>query len=266
MAIHPTAIIDKRAEIDSTAEIGPYAIIEGEVHVGANTRVYPHAYLTGWTEIGPNCSIHPGAVVGHEPQDLKYKGEKSYCRIGQGTVIRESVSIHRGTEPGSVTEVGAECFLMANSHIGHNCRVDENVILANGALLAGHVTVGKGAFLSGNSGAHQFVRIGELAMIGGLAVVTTDLPPCFMAVERDRCVGINLVGMRRAGFNAAERKEIKHAYRTLYRSGLPFLQVVERLAAELVTEPGKRLVEFLQAPSKRSIISSQRDAGFQKNG
>jgi len=147
-------MVDRRAEVDPTAEIMPYAIIDGPVKIGPRTRVFPHAYLTGWTEIGADCQIHPGAVVGGDPQDLAFKGAESYCRIGDGTIIREGASVHRGTDPGSATVVGKRCFLMANSHVAHNCRLGDEVKLINGVLLAGYVQVGNGAFLAGNAGVH----------------------------------------------------------------------------------------------------------------
>jgi UDP-N-acetylglucosamine acyltransferase len=253
MPIHPTAIIDPRAEIDPTADIGAYAIIDGPVRVGPGARVYPHAYLAGWTEIGANCEVHPSAVVGHPPQDLAYHGEETYCRIGEGTIIREGVTIHRGTKAGSATIVGKHCFLMANSHIGHNCEVGDEVKMANGALLAGHVHVGDGAFLSGNSAVHQFCRIGELVMVRGLNPVIMDVPPYFTVSHSGLCAGINAVGLRRGGFTAAQRSDVQHAFRTLYRSGMIFQKAVEQLAATVTTDAGRKIVEFLQAPSKRGI-------------
>jgi UDP-N-acetylglucosamine acyltransferase len=259
MPIHPTAIIDSRAEVHPTAEIGPYVIIDGPVRIGPGTRVYPHAYLTGWTEIGANCQIHPYAVIGHLPQDLAYDGQESYCRIGDENVIREGVSIHRGTAPGSATVVGKRCFLMGYSHIGHNCHVGDEVKLANGALLAGHVHVGNGAFISGNVVIHQFCRVGELVMIRGGAACGMDLPPYFLFDDFGLCAAINTVGLRRAGFTAEQRRDVQHAFRTLYHSGMTFRKAVDELARTAITDAGRKIVEFLQAPSKRGITGCAHD-------
>jgi UDP-N-acetylglucosamine acyltransferase len=253
MAIHPTAIIDRRAEIDPTADIGAYVIIDGLVKVGPRVRVFPHACLTGWTEIGADCEVHPNAVVGHAPQDLAYHGEETYCRVGEGTIIREGMSIHRGTSPGSATIVGKRCFLMANSHIGHNCVVGDDVKMANGALLAGHVHVGNGAFLSGNMAVHQFCRIGDLVMVRGISPVYMDIPPFFTVALHGLCAGINIVGLRRAGFTSEQRRDVQHAFRTLYHYGMTFRKAVEELARTVTTDAGRRILEFVQAPSKRGI-------------
>ncbi len=258
MPVHPTAIVDRRAEVHPTAEIGPYAIIDGPVRVGAGTRVYPHAYLTGWTEIGANCQIHPGAVVGHEPQDLAFKGEKSYCRIGDETIIREGASIHRGTDPGSTTVVGKCCFIMANAHVAHNCQLGDDVKLVNAVLLAGHVHIGAGAFLAGGTMVHQFVRIGELVMTRGLTAVSMDVPPYFMVVRSGYCAGVNIVGLRRAGFTGPQRDDVRRAYRILYRSGIPFRRAVEKLAQTVATDAGRRILEFVRQPSRRGIIRGPR--------
>ena len=149
MPIHPTAVVDSKARIDPTATVGAYTIIEGEVQIGPNTVIYPQAYISGWVEIGAGCQVHPGAVLGHVPQDFHFDGCRSFLRIGDGTIIREHASIHRGTQPESETVVGKNCFIMGYSHIGHNCVVGDNVKIANMTLLAGHVTVGEGTFISG---------------------------------------------------------------------------------------------------------------------
>ncbi|MEE8170274.1 MAG: acyl-ACP--UDP-N-acetylglucosamine O-acyltransferase [Phycisphaerae bacterium] len=262
MPIHPTAIVDSNAEIDATADVGPYVTIDGPVKIGPGTKVYPNAYLSGWTEIGANCQIHPGAVVGHVPQDFHFPGERSYCRIGDGTIIREFASIHRGTQPESWTLIGKECFILGYAHVGHNCELGDGVKLYNCAALSGHVIVGNQAVISGYSLTHQFVRIGPYVMVGGGTRLGKDVPPYFMAVGESACVGYNSIGLRRSGaFSRDAINEVKNAYRILYRSGLPFSQAVEELASKAATDAGKAIVEFFRAPSKRGIIGPPRPGG-----
>ena len=263
MPIHPTAIVDSKAQIDPTATIGAYAILEGEVKIGPNTIIYPQAYISGWVEIGANCQIHPGAVVGHVPQDFHFDGSRTFCRIGDGTIIREHASVHRGTQPESETVIGKNCFIMGYSHIGHNCVVGDNVKMANMAALSGHAVVGVGAFISGYSLIHQFARVGEYAMIGGGSRITMDAPPFFMCLHENECVGVNLVGLRRAGFTREEITELRQAYRLLYRSGKTFRAAVEELAATVQTPAGKRLAGFVAAKTGRGICGSpvQSEAG-----
>lgn len=253
MAIHPTAIIDARAELAADVEIGPYAVIEGPVQVGPRTRIYSNVYLSGWTTIGSDCQIHPGAVVGHLPQDFHYGGDKSYCRVGDRTVVREFASVHRGTQPESTTEVGSDCFILGYSHVGHNCVLDRGVKLYNGALLAGHVEVGPGAIISGNSVVHQFVRIGDLAMIGGASRINQDIPPYLSYAPETGLYGVNSIGLKRAEMPAEAIRELGELYRLLFRSGLPLRRAVEKAAATAGTEAGRKLVAFCRAASKRGI-------------
>jgi len=255
MPIHPTAVVDKKAEIDPTAEVGPYTTIEGAVRVGPGTVIYPNAYISGWVEIGANCQIHPGCVIGHLPQDYHFSGCRSYCKIGEGTIVREFASIHRGSQPESATLIGKNCFIMGYSHIGHNCVLADEVKMANMAALSGHVEVGRGAFVSGYSAIHQFVRIGEYAMIGGLTRLSMDAPPFFTCVGESECVGVNVVGVQRAGFSEEEIAEMHEAYRLLYRSGQTFRAAVDALAEQVQTPAGKRLVEFLQTDSRRGFCA-----------
>jgi UDP-N-acetylglucosamine acyltransferase len=253
MAIHPTAIIDREAEIDPSATIGAYAVIEGRVRVSAGAVVYPHVYISGWVEIGANCQIHPGAVIGHVPQDFHFDGSRSYCRIGEGTIVREHASIHRGTQPESATIVGKNCFIMGYSHIGHNCEVGDNVKIANMSALSGHVTVGQGTFVSGYALIHQFVRIGEYAMIAGGTRLCMDAPPFLTCMGESECMCVNVIGLRRAGFGKEEIQELRDAYRTLYRGGKTFRAAVEELAGSAKMPASKRLVEFVSTKSKRGI-------------
>lgn len=256
MSIHGSAVIDARAELDNDVDVGPYAVIDGPVRVHGGTRIGAHAVLMGWTEIGPKCAIHSFACVGDVPQDWAYAGARSFCQIGGGTVIREGATVHRGTAPESTTRVGERCLLMANAHVGHNCQIADDVVLVNGTLLAGHVSIGPRAFISGLAGIHQFVRIGELAMIGGLVKIGMDVPPFFTVDGNpEACTGVNVIGLRRAGLAPPEREELRAAYRLLYRSGRPFRAAVDELAGVVRTDPGRRLVEFLRADSKRGILA-----------
>lgn len=258
MAIHPSAFIDPRADIHPQAEIGPMVVISGAVTIGAGTIVDPFVHILGHTTIGTGCHVHSGAVIGDLPQDRQYTGGESYCRIGDDTIIREGATIHRGTAAGSVTTVGDRCYIMANAHVAHNCTVGDDVTLVNGALLGGYVRVGAKAIVSGNVGIHQFVRIGELAMVGALAKVTQDIPP-FMLVGRDgRCEGPNTIGLRRAGFPIAERDAVKTAYRILYRDGLSREDAITFLTKIQHIFVIQRLLDFLDGSSLRGISGGPR--------
>ncbi|MHC4444738.1 MAG: acyl-ACP--UDP-N-acetylglucosamine O-acyltransferase [Planctomycetota bacterium] len=255
MAIHPTAIIDPQAQIDSSVEIGPYAIIEGPAKIGANTKVRGHCFINGWTEIGQNCDLHPFAVIGNYPQDFHYEGERSYCKIGNNVVIREGTTVHRGTQPESSTIVGDECFLMAYCHVGHNCILGKGVKIYNLAILSGHVEIGDYVIVSGYAGVHQFVRIGTLAFLAGKARVTMDVPPFFTCYGNSTIVQHNVIGMKRAGYDNDALQEIRNAYRTLYRSGMTFGKAVEQLSKTVKTGAGKKLVEFISAESKQGYCA-----------
>ena len=253
MAIHSSAVVDPLARIDATATIGPYCVINGPVRIGPRTNVGPFVQILGHTEIGSDCQIHAGAIVGDVPQDRSFAGGVSYCRIGDGTVLREHVTVHRGSASESATNVGQQCLVMAGAHIGHNCQVQDGAIIVNGTLLGGYVEVGRKAMLSGNVGVHQFVRIGELAMIGGLTMVTQDVPPYFMLDNRGLCVGINRVGLRRSGLSPEECDEAKTAYRVLCRMPGSLSNAIHTLEATMRTSTGRCILEFLSAPSKRGI-------------
>lgn len=248
--IHPTALVDPAAQIDGTAEIGPFVIIEGPVQIGPRTRVLARAHLIGKTVIGADNEIHTGAVIGDAPQHLAFKGGyESGVRIGDRNVFREYVTVHRAYHPGHDTVLGNGNFLMVNSHVGHDSRVGNSVILANGALLGGHVQVDDNANISGNVAVHQFVRIGRLVMVGGVSRVIKDVPP-FMLVEGNSEVhGLNTVGLRRAGFEPAVRDMVKRAYRLLYRSGLNVPQALQRIEEDAAlggVEPVRQMIEFIR--------------------
>lgn len=263
MAIHPTAIVDPKAELDPTVEVGPYCVIEANVHVAAGCVLMQNVYLTGWTEIGENCVLHPGVIVGHAPQDVKYDGSRTYCRIGRNNILREYVTIHRGTTPESVTTVGDDCFLLAGSHVAHNCTVGNHVTLINSVLLGGYVSVGDQATIGGAAGIHQFVRIGELAMVKGNATAVMDVVPFAITGLDGRVLGINRVGLRRASLTPEEREDIRQAYRILFGRAGRFSEAVARLATTVRTPAGRRLLEFVRAESKRGIAARSRKKSVQ---
>ncbi len=258
MAIHPSAIIDPQAEIDPSVQIGPHAVIEGQVRIGANTRIYPNAYISGWVTIGKDCQIHPGAVIGHLPQDFHFQDCRSYCVIGDGTIVRECVSIHRGTQPESSTVIGKGCFIMGYSHVGHNCVFGDGVKFYNMAAASGHVEIGRNAIVSGYTVLHQFIRIGPYAIIGGLSRIGMDVPPFFTAIRESECIGINAIGMRRNGFKREEILDAKQAYRVLYRSGKAFRAAVDQLAGTVTTDVGRQILDFVRLQSKRGYVSGPR--------
>jgi UDP-N-acetylglucosamine acyltransferase len=250
--IHPTAIVEPDAVLGSGVTIGPMSYVQSGAVIGAGTTLGPHVTVLGHTTVGKRCRIHAGTVLGDLPQDLSFEGVESFVRIGDDCWIREHVTVHRGTEEGSVTEIGNECLLMATSHVAHNCRVGERVILANGVALGGRVEVGDGVFAGGGSMVHQFCRVGRLAMLSGLTAVKRDVPPFMMTRTQTTCVmSLNTVGLRRAGISAEERRELKKAFRLLYRSGLNVSQAVERMG-ELEGECARELVEFI-GDSRRGI-------------
>ncbi len=263
MAIHQTAIIDKQAEIAETAEIGAHVAIEGPVKIGEHVKIYPNVFISGWTEVCERCVIHPGAVIGHVPQDFHYGGERSYCKIGAGTIIREFSSVHRGTQPESWTTLGEDCFILAYAHIGHNCELGNGVKVYNCAALGGHVTVGDNAIISGYSLILQFARIGEHVMIGGGARLLKDLPPYMKALGESTCVGYNAIGLRRSEkFTLEEIAETKEAYRVLFRSGLPLTKAVDQFRGQVKTRTGRRVLEFIDGDSKLGIVGGRRAAQY----
>lgn len=259
MRIHPTAIIDEQASIGEGVMIGPFCVIEGPARIGAGTRLYQSVYLSGDLEIGENCELHPFCVIGHMPQDFSYDtNTRSGVRIGNNCVFREGVTIHRGTEPGSATILEDGIYMMAYSHVAHNCRVEKGVTMANGALLAGYVSVGERAFISGNAAVHQHVAVGRYAMVSALSFLTKDIPP-FCTVQRvpASVAGMNTVGLRRGGFDQDERNQIKQVFRTLYRSGLSVSSAVAKLR-DMDMPFAREYIEFIEQ-SKRGLARFKRD-------
>ena len=251
--IHPTAIINPKAEIDSNVEIGPYSIIGKNVFIGSGTVIGPHVVVDSYVTIGADCNIFQYAAIGAAPQSLKFEGGETYVKIGRGTIVREFVTIHRGTEfGGGITEVGEENLLMAYTHIAHDCKTGRKVVLSNNATLAGHITIGDNATVGGLVAIHQFVRIGDYAFIGGKSAVVKDVPP-YVIVSGDRAKlhGLNRVGLKRHGFSKNTLSSLKKAYRIIFRIGLTMNEAIERVRAEVEQIP--EVVNFIDF-----IKSSQR--------
>lgn len=253
--IHPTAIVSKEAVLDEGAVIGPYCIINGPVHIGGNTRIISHVVIEGKVQIGSNCTIYPFTTIGLPPQDLKYKGEDTGVRIGNNNIIRESVTIHRASVGGDGwTEIGDNNFLMAYVHIAHDCKIGNNIIMANAATLAGHVKVYDYAVIGGLVAVHQFTRIGAYAMVGGFSGVGQDIPPYMMAAgARAELHGLNTVGLKRHGFSEETISELKKAYKILFREKLTLGDAIKKVLETLpYTEEIKTLIEFIKE-NKRGI-------------
>jgi UDP-N-acetylglucosamine acyltransferase len=243
--IHPTAIIDPGAELHSSVKVGPYAVIGDRVKIGADTSIGAHAVIEGPTEIGVGNQIFPGAAIGLDSQDLKYVGGEASLKIGNYNRIREYVTINRATGHGEFTVIGDHNLLMAYVHVAHNCVIEDQVKIANATSLAGDVYIESGAVISGVLGVHQFVRIGQLSMVGGMTRIQRDVPP-YTIVEGNpaRVRSLNLVGMKRAEFSSGELNALKEAYRTIYSSGLPLQQSITEL--DISTKQVSHLQNFLR--------------------
>jgi UDP-N-acetylglucosamine acyltransferase len=231
--IHPTAVVSPEADLADQVEIGPYAVIEGRVRIGPGCVLRPHAHLCGPLTMGAGNVVFSGAVLGEQPQHLKYNQEPTRLEIGDHNVFREHVTVHRGTTHSWTTRIGSHNFFMANSHIAHDCQVGNRCILANGACVGGHCTLEDNVYLSGNSAVHQFVRIGRLALLSGCSATTKDMPPFIIQQNVDTVVGVNLVGMRRAGMTATQINAVRRAFRLLFREGLVLPAALLRIEQEL---------------------------------
>jgi UDP-N-acetylglucosamine acyltransferase len=255
MSIHPTAIVDPRAELDSDVQVGPYAVIREDVSIGSGSQIGSHVVIEPFVSIGRDCRIFHFASIGATPQSLKFEGEKTYVKIGRGTIIREFVTIHRGTGfGGGITEVGEQNFLMAYTHIAHDCKTGRMVVMANNATLAGHITIGDYATVGGLTAIHQFVKVGDYAFIGGKSAVVKDIPPFVIAAgDRARLHGMNSVGLKRHGFTQNTINELKKVYRIIFRIGLTRNEALERVKAEVEQIPEVvKFLEFIQS-SQRGI-------------
>ena len=253
--IHPTAIISTDAEIAGDVEIGAFAIIGEGCTVGAGSVIAPRATLERNVTLGDSVKVGIGTILGGAPQDLKYAGEETTVEIGDGTVIREYVTINRGTAHSFKTTVGNNCLLMSYVHIAHDCRLGNNVILSNVVQLAGHVTIEDRAILSGLSAVHQFARIGHHSFIGGMSRVSKDIPPFLKAVGNPvKLYGLNTIGLQRSGIDEGTIRELKRAYRLLFRSDLNVTQAIERAQTEIEPLPEVlELIRFVEA-SERGVV------------
>ncbi len=256
--IHPTAVVDPQARLASDVVIGPFCHVEADVTIAAGTRLGARVSIKEGTRLGERNEVCDGAVLGGRPQHLQANGPLGPLSIGQGNTIRENVTIHRGLTEDSVTKLGDGNLVMVNAHIAHDCQIGNQTIIANNVMLAGHVTVEDFAYLSGAVGIHQFCRVGRYAMVGGQAHVTQDVPP-FVTVDGNtsRIVGLNLIGLKRRGFDRDAILQLKAAYRVIYRQGLTWNEVLSTLKQEFPTGPASCLYEFL-AVGQRGFISERR--------
>ena len=259
--IHPTAIVDPGARIGADVEIGPFSVIGPQAMIGDKSALQSHVVIEGDVAIGTGNFIGHGAIIGAPAQDLSFSPERrTKVEIGNDNVIREYCTIHRGSPDGSVTKLGDNNFLMAGAHVGHNCLIGSNIVIANNCLLAGHVRVDDGAFLGGGSTFHQFMHIGRLVMVQGSSAFGKDLPPFVIAAERNCVFGINVVGLRRAGFSAKDREEIKTAFKLVYLSGLNIAQALEKAATMKFAAPAHEFLDFVANAKKRGICPLKRGA------
>jgi UDP-N-acetylglucosamine acyltransferase len=259
MPVDPSASVAASARVHPGARVGPqvtigeFAIVEEDVVIGAHCRIEPYVYVKRWTTLGARNEISAGTVLGTDPLDKHFSGERSYLRIGDGNIIREHYTISRGTQPESATVIGDGNYIMTSGHIAHNCRIGNNTVIASCALVAGHVDVEDQAFISGGVVIHQYSKIGKLAMIGGNSRVNLDVPPFFLYTDFNvKPNGLNLVGLKRAGLTHPEIAALKAAYKILYRSGLKLKDALARITAELDTEHTRHLVKFIEN-SERGI-------------
>jgi UDP-N-acetylglucosamine acyltransferase len=254
--IHPTAIVAPGAAIGANVTIGPYAVIGEDVVIGDGTEIASHALLEGRVVLGPRVRVGHGAVIGGEPQDLKFaRDTPSGVRVGADTVIREYVTVHRATHADEWTEIGEGCLLMGTCHIAHDCRIGNGVIVINYAGITGHCEIGDRATIGGYAGLVPFTRVGTFAYIGGCAKINQDVPPFMLADGNLATVrGVNVIGLRRAGVGPAERRALREAHRVFYRSGLPPAAALEKMRTDVApTAQVKELIAFIET-AKRGVL------------
>ncbi len=257
--IHASAIVYPKAQLGVDVKIGPHAIIEDETIIGDGTQIGPHAIIASGVTLGSQCKISAGAVIGTEPQDLKFSDEKTFVVIGDNTTVREYATVNRGTSYSYYTRVGNNCLLMAYSHVAHDCHLGDNVVIANSVNMAGHVIIGNFVGIGGLTAIHQFVHIGEHAFIGGGLRVSQDVPPFVLAAgEPLRYAGLNAIGLRRRGFTREQLDFIKHAYNVIYRQNLTLKDAIKKIEENFEPTPEITLIlDFLKA-SERGIIRPEK--------
>ncbi|HEY0840690.1 MAG TPA: acyl-ACP--UDP-N-acetylglucosamine O-acyltransferase [Vulgatibacter sp.] len=253
--IHPSAIVDGKAELHPSVTVGPFSVIGPDVRIGEGTKVGPHVVITGHTTIGRNNTFFQFSSIGDAPQDLKYRGQPTRLEIGDGNLVREFASIHRGTEEGGgVTRVGSRCLLASNTHVAHDVHLGNGIVLASGAMLAGHVIVEDFVIFGGMAGVHQFARIGRHAFISGGSMVGMDVPPyCTASGYRAELAGLNTVGLQRHKFTEEQIRNVKKAYRTLFRMKLGLREAISQVRAEMPGDPNvEHMLQFIEG-SQRGV-------------
>ncbi|MCF6311905.1 MAG: acyl-ACP--UDP-N-acetylglucosamine O-acyltransferase [Verrucomicrobiales bacterium] len=249
--IHPTAIVSPTADIADDVTIGAFTIVEGDVTIGSGCKLHSHVHLLGKVTLGENCTLWPGCIIGGAPQSVGFdENTSSGITIGIGNTIREHVTIHRSLEKGGLTRIGDHNFLMVGTHIGHDCVLGDHNVIANNTMLGGHISLGHHIFIGGGTGIHQFARIGDHAMLQGHASISQDIPPYVTAAGLNNIVGLNSIGLRRAGFTPATRREIKQIYRLFYRQELNRQQALQAAEATEWSEAAKLFITFLSQNSK----------------
>ena len=257
-AVHPSSIVDPRARLAPSVTVGPFCTVGPDVELGEGCELVSHVVIAGHTTIGARTRIFPFASIGHAPQDLRYKGEPTTLVIGQDCIIREGVTVNPGTPNGlGTTIIGDRCFLLAQSHVAHDCRVGTNVVLTNNVMLAGHCTIGDFAIIGGGAGIHQYVRVGPHAFIGGLSGVEHDVIPYGMVLgNRAYLAGLNIIGLRRRGFSREQIHDLRRAYRLLFADEGTLAERVEDVAEEFSPHPTvHEILDFIRSGGDRSICT-----------
>jgi UDP-N-acetylglucosamine acyltransferase len=261
--IHPTAIVAPGARLGASVEIGPFCTVGPDVELGDGARLISHVVVDGHTTIGAEVALYPFCTVGLAPQDLKYKGEVTRTEVGPRTAIREHVTVHRGTaQGGGLTRVGADCLVMAVTHVAHDCRIGNGVIIANNVVMGGHVEIGDNAVVGGSAAIHQFVRIGRGTMIGGVSGVEADVVPFGLVIgNRARLAGVNVIGLRRRGYDRAQVHQVRAAYRAIFWGEGVFADRLAEVRARCAGDPLiDEILAFIDAPSKRGLVRAGRMA------